>query len=315
MPVTARKISTPAPEDPPLLTGFVIPLLVFVIGVYLQIEYSGSLGLMFVGTAIMIPYISWSQDPALNLVPSLEAGKRWVASTPTEIARIKKKMELVQNFGPGCLSILVKFFAFIFLLGAGLGIAGFITQSATRSVTEDILGAFILDTFVLLAAYFGLFRQGLWTPDLIAFKLPVFEALLSQLPGLGMGKWSREFQLELTKSKNGEVPTDVKLVLKPPDCPKEFIGIQSQVAINRGGAYVYFVVITKTGLEIGRPEGSSKDVIEMKADKEVNILVIRQYADKHGGYITSEGEQTRLLCLAQQATEMTVGKTGDVAQV
>lgn len=306
----AAKTAPVAPAaESDILREVVIPTLVVMGGLFVQMQWSAWLGLAVIAGGFWYGYAQgWGADPRLNLSPRLTsgAGKRWVQVTATEVGRIKKKMEIIDNLGPGCLWGLLHLGISLVVFVVGMGTVGVLTKGLGHSFSEEMLGTAFLDLVFLGIWYFWICAPNTWKPHLVEFKLPVFEALLAGFPAKGLGKWSREYQLELAKGEKGEVPTDLKLMIKPPDAPKEFLGVQAQVAINRGGPYLYFVVITRPSLPIVQPPAGDRDVVERKTDKDVNILVIRQFANKHGGYQTSASQINRLLDLAVLATEQTL---------
>ncbi len=309
---TVKAAAVPAPVENSILREVVIPALVVTAGVFVQIWWSGWVGLFVLAGGFFYGYSQgWGKDQRLNFTPTFPSstGKRWVQVTSTEVARLKKKLEAVEKLSSGYLGTLSQGCVSVIIFLGTVAVVGGLSKGGPRYFHEDMLGVAILDLVFLGIWYFWICVPSTWKPDLIEFKLPVFEKVLALLPEQGMGKWSREYQFELTKTAKGEVPTDIKLLLKPPDAPKDFLGVQSQVAINRGGPYVYFVVITRTALPIVKVVGDGRDVLEAKTDKDVNILVIRQYADKHGGYQTRPADHQRLLGLVGQVTERTLAAT------
>jgi len=312
---TAAAAPASAPASRVVETSFinevVIPAMVVMAGVIIQITWSAFIGLIVIIVGFFIGMSAgWSADPRLNFCPKLSsaATKRWVQATSTEVVKLKSKMKAVENFNSGCFAALGRFLFSIMVFIIGMSSIGILTAGMPGYFQEDMFGIALIDMVFLGLWYFWICVPSTWKPDLIEFKLPVFESLLSRLPGEGMGNWTREYQLELSKSEKGEVPTDMKLLLKPPKAPKEFLGVQAQVAINRGGPYLYFVVITRPALEISMPDASKSTVLERKNDKEVNILVIRQYANKQGGYITSSEDQARLLSIAKNAADESLSR-------
>ncbi|RCK78193.1 MAG: hypothetical protein OZSIB_1709 [Candidatus Ozemobacter sibiricus] len=306
---TMKAAALPAPVETDILREVVLPALVVTLGVFVQILWSAWVGLFILAGGFLFGYSQgWAKDPRLNFSPSFTSnpGKRWVQVTSTEIARLKKKMEVVDRLSPGCLGSLANGCASLLVFFVTMIVVGLLSEGVPGYFQEDMLGVATLDLVFLGIWYFWICIPSTWKPDLIEFKLPVFEKVLTLLPEVGMGKWSREYQFELTKTAKGEVPTDIKLLLKPPEAPKEFLGVQGQVAINRGGPYVYFVVITRPTLPIVKVSSDGRDVLEAKSEKDVNILVIRQYADKHGGYQTRQADHQRLLELVAQVTARTL---------
>ncbi|HNV70018.1 MAG TPA: hypothetical protein PKO06_09985, partial [Candidatus Ozemobacteraceae bacterium] len=97
-----------------------------------------------------------------------------------------------------------------------------------------------------------------------------------------------------------------KMQLRPPQAPKEFIGVQSQISVNRGGPYQYFVIITKPELKLKAAAGSDQDVVNLERKPDVHILVVRQVATKTGGYQTNASDVSRLVAIVKQSVEKTL---------
>lgn len=91
-----------------------------------------------------------------------------------------------------------------------------------------------------------------------------------------------------------KIPDDVKLRIRIPDAPEEFLGMYVQVVTNdvKGTSYpyVYVVLVARpgSGLDasttgIAMPSGVIK---EFKLQSDVEVLVIRQHTTKTSGYHT-----------------------------
>lgn len=248
----------------------------------------------------------WSHGINIDFSPKLKTGKRWVSVTKTEMDKMRKKMQLTASFSKGCLVELFLGLVISFILYVGF--KTFLRIVFGNFISAELDMQFFFNFALIFIIYFISFSPRTWEPNMIKFKLPYLENLISLLPKYRMGKWTREFQFELTDCEKGDVPTDIKMVLKPPDCPPAMYGIQAQLSQNRGGPYLYFVVITKPEMAISVPPKTDRDVLELKKTGEVNILVIRQFANKYGGYQTSGGDVERLLRLAFVSTVDTITK-------
>lgn len=106
--------------------------------------------------------------------------------------------------------------------------------------------------------------------------------------------------LELAKTENGDLPCDVKLMVRFDDAPDDFMGIQVQVSLNdvQGTKYpyLYCVILAKPGFGLGqwsKPPTlqTTKITTERKTTREVEILVVRQTTTKKSGYHTNKAAQ------------------------
>lgn len=294
-----------------------LPYSIICLGIWIELGSYIWIGAFVVAVGIYFFNETLPDRKTMNFVPQLESKSRWVTVTPTEIGKLKSKLKTIEKTAGsgGC----------IYGLGLIVGVVGCFFFEITY---VEIFGSGAMEALKVLSCFFPnmvlifgtllfLGTPQTWSPNKIIFKLPILERLFDYSKTLGAADWKKEYQLELAKTERGEVPVDVKISLKPPDCPAEFYGVQGQVSQNRGQPYVYFVVIAKTGFEVflppekvdlpGQNEGflgslvkslvseKNKEVYEEMKDNEVNALVIRQFADKHGGYITIESDQKRLL--------------------
>jgi hypothetical protein len=323
-PKAPRKAPPPPPIDQwkeMLPYGLILP------GILLQLYGWFWIGFILVITGVVL-YNSNLPDPeAMNFVPKLGGSSRWIAVTPTEIGKIKSRIVAMEKLTGGLIEGLAKIMLVISVMGLFLFLQIF-DEAIGDATMYDILRALLANLLVVAGSILILASPRTWTPGKIVFKLPVLEKIMGWTKTVGAAEWVREYQLELKKTDKGEVPIDVKICLKPPECPKDFYGVQGQVSQNRGQPYVYFCVIAKTGNEVVRPPGKvtvpgeepgffgkitaafggdrDREVYETKKDSQVNVLVIRQFADKHGGYITSESDMKRLMIKSLKSAQMTV---------
>ena len=104
------------------------------------------------------------------------------------------------------------------------------------------------------------------------------------------------YQLQTARARGskGEVPRDVKAVVRFAKGPEEFLGLQMQIAINsvQGKDYPYFycVLVAKENLgqfvenHLDAPPGGI--VLEPKYQDGVYVAVMRQATTKNSGYHT-----------------------------
>lgn len=231
----------------------------------------------------------------------------WVTVTDVEFERLKEKIAAISRFNSNSFDRLIcdreikRQYGFVVwgvIVSLLFILFGHISEQAQL---------FLFNLLVLAFLWMELYRPRIWIPQDISFKLPLFEKLVEMFDDLGLSCWERTFQFNLKPFHEKKIPIDLKMVLKPPKAPKEFYGVQVQASKNRGGKYVYFVIVTKSSLPIAVPTGTESDVIAPKYADGVNILIIRQYADEYGGYITTDGDVKRLLNITLEAVRKTLG--------
>ena len=129
----------------------------------------------------------------------------------------------------------------------------------------------------------------LWTPQELAFRMRVFEPILENEQAEG-GDIIITPYLKLDKEKDGhQVPEDIRLMVEPRRKPTDFLGVQLQVAVNKGPngnvPYMYAVFLCR-----GKGDtfhklssmGFDEFVREPGGDKEYGYVVVRQQTSGHG---------------------------------
>ena len=280
-------------------------------GIGVQVAWSGWAGFLLV-------ILAWNglfsdSDSPKNLpglVPEFpKDGKvRWTTVTTAEMERLEKKLSLVKEFqktrSGGCwgwvkwafgLSALTFVGSIFFTVGAWaiMSYEPMITEDETLGLMAIMIGD-IGVLFLLYLGWAGSKTPATLVPEMLALKLPAFQKIEAMVLAETENTWEPSFQLALSTTPSGEVPVDLKLHFVPKNSPNGLLGIQAQISLNRGSPYAYFVIMTRDYLVIPRPTESGNDVYENKSEKGVNILVIRQFADKSGGYITSPEDILRL---------------------
>lgn len=99
----------------------------------------------------------------------------------------------------------------------------------------------------------------------------------------------------LSKDREGKsIPKDLRFTVKFEGMPAEFYGVQGQININdvQGTKYPYFycVIPAQKGFGLANYKDSilrdKNTIVEYQEDREVEVIVIRQFATKTSGYHT-----------------------------
>jgi hypothetical protein len=123
--------------------------------------------------------------------------------------------------------------------------------------------------------------------------------------------------LELQKTRQGDLPRDVKLMVRHNDAPEKFMGIQVQVSLNdvQGTKYpyLYCVILARPGFGLrnwdSRPSPRfGKILVEPKSTHEVELLVVRQKTTKTSGYHTKPAAQIRVFEAAADICQRNLAK-------
>ncbi len=145
----------------------------------------------------------------------------------------------------------------------------------------------------------------LWTPQELAFRMRVFEPILSSEQAEG-GDIIITPYLKLDKDKEGhQVPEDIRLMVEPRRKPADFLGVQLQVAVNNGPngkvPYLYGVFLCKgkgtTYQKVSRMDFGDF-VQEPGGDAEYGYVVVRQ-PTSGTGYQTTDADVHRLYAMVK----------------
>jgi len=139
-----------------------------------------------------------------------------------------------------------------------------------------------------------------WNPSELRKKGEALAIALEAAKADGGTDFDPVPMLALREGKKGKYPVDAKLMLRPAtDDGSGFLGVQVQVAMNSVQGtdypYLYAVVLGKGGFRLPKakklpppPTEGRRLVFENGSDGDVTFLVIRQHADRGGGWHTKE---------------------------
>lgn len=253
-----------------------------------------------------------------NAAPEFAGGEgRWERVTPDEYRKIAEKAALLEKWDRDVFDITSRRGAALLLLVA-LFCFGFFSV-VFFNFGSDAAACFAADAAVVfLSQWFSGTRQYLKL-DRLLIKIKLLENAMATLAD------PSAFQvfpmLLLKKTKEGkDVPADARLMIKLPGAPAEFYGVQTQVSINSiqgtDYPYLYCVLVAKKGVDLLgnykaftqdfdplpgvitqlasmlklRVPGNSSVIFEPSSDGDVEVLVVRQFTTRTGGYHTDEAQ-------------------------
>jgi hypothetical protein len=266
-------------------------------GLALQVLLPGGAGFLL-GILVMVPGIVFLWAKNFRNRPMDIGQEDWQPATVREFDRIKSNLQLTRTKtfsviyrpGFGWFIAVVLFFVAIVLLGSG-----------------SRLGALVFaDGLVLLFPFLFSGNVSLWTPQELAFRMRVFDPILSEEQAEG-GPIVITPYLRLDKNKEGQqIPEDIRLMVEPRRKPADFLGVQLQVAVNKGPngnvPYMYSVFLcrgkgpTFQALSEARFSGYEK---EPGGDKEYGYVVVRQKTSGTG-YHTTDADVRRLYAMVKE---------------
>lgn len=173
-----------------------------------------------------------------------------------------------------------------------LGAIGFLLFS-TLAITTDEL-AWLPFMAGLVALWGPLFVNGMrapWHPNQLVLEGRALAPVADMVEQAAPGAYDVVPLLGLREGGRGRYPEHARVMLRPKaDDGSGFIGVQVQVCLNnvRGTnyPYLYCVVLGKTGFYF--PAISTDLVTEAGEGQDVRYMVVRQYADRNGGWHTDE---------------------------
>ena len=292
------------------------------IGFGLQLFVSPILGWFFIlAAALMGSFKSVSNEPDIRGVGD------WQTVTVEEMERVNELLDNTSKIKSvntascttGCLIVgLVLFIGFVlFILVDGGNVLDFISPVFSGG---SLSVPFAVDALTFIIAIMISGKAAAWEPPNLRTKLQQVSLILdtrSKNPQI-------EFvpSLQLAKTTDGMVPTDCKLLAKIKDSGPNFIGIQVQVSFNQVQGqslpYTYCVLLAKSEfklmqktemIEMPPPGGFSVgflglfadenekreaqfarfhgSIIELKKEKDVDIVVVRQDTSGARTYTTT----------------------------
>jgi hypothetical protein len=265
-------------------------------GFALQILIPGGYGFL-PGLIVMAPGLAFLWAKNFKNKPMDIGQEDWQPASFREFDRIKSNLQLTRN----------KRFAVIYRPGFGVTIAILLVVAAFVLGRNHRLGQLVcIDSLVLLIPFLFTGLISLWTPQELAFRMRVFEPIISSEPAEG-GDIIITPYLRLDKDKEGhQVPEDVRLMVEPRRKPADFLGVQLQVAVNKGPngnvPYLYSVFLCKGQGATYRAISAmhfSDYVKEPGGDKEYGYVVVRQKTSGTG-YHTTDDDVHRLYAMVKQ---------------
>ncbi len=188
-----------------------------------------------------------------------------------------------------------------------LGFVGFLVFSAGVVVFDGLAWLpFSLAAFTLWAPMFLNGMRAPWHPNQLIIKAQALAPIGQVVQDVCPDAYDVVPLLGLVEGKRGRYPVDARVMLRPKaDDGSGFIGVQVQVCINsvqgKNYPYVYCVVLGKPEFEIRASH--PKLVLEPGHGDDVRYLVVRQHADRRGGWHTSAKVVSQIVTEAMDIAE------------
>jgi hypothetical protein len=250
------------------------------------------------GIVVMVPGLLFMFRKNFRNKPMDIGQEDWQPASVREFDRIRSNLQLTRE----------KRYSVIYRGGFGWFIAVVLFVIALLlSAAGRRLGALVCaDALVLLVPFLFSGNVSLWTPQELAFRMRVFEPILSSEQAEG-GDIIITPYLRLDKDKeNHQIPEDIRLMIETRRKPADFMGVQMQVAVNKGPngsvPYMYSVFLCKgkgdTYQALSRERFGDYER-EPGGDKEYGYVVVRQKTSGTG-YHTTDADVRRLYAMVKE---------------
>ncbi len=187
-----------------------------------------------------------------------------------------------------------------------LGGAVYVGAMALADRYEWAAKMLVLDTAALLLPHWVTGVRSILTNAPLTVKVDILRAIAGQWSAAAAEGEELLPQMEMRTYAKGEIPNDVKLVLRQSRLPA-LLGLQVQVVLNRvqGKDYPYMYCVLVAKQELGlltkiKPSPSSEIVVEAKTEprEDLELLVIRGRTTKTSGFHTNPAACARIFAYA-----------------
>jgi len=274
------------------------------LGMAVQILLPGGGGFIL-GLLLMVPGLVLASAKNYRNKPMDIGLEDWQPASAAEFNRIRSNLSMTKKSrfsifykgGLGVLAVIV------------LGVVSFFLFAGDRGFAATLS----MDALVLLIPLLFTGNVSLWTPQELARKVSAFEAIIASEPTEG-GDIILTPYLRLDKDKEGrQIPEDIRLMVEPRRKPADFMGVQLQVAINKGPngpvPYMYSVFLCKgkgATYQAFAAARFGEYVREPGGDKEYGYVVVRQKTSG-GGYHTTDADVRRLYDMVKEKVQKIKG--------
>ncbi|OGF64816.1 MAG: hypothetical protein A2Y62_19460 [Candidatus Fischerbacteria bacterium RBG_13_37_8] len=273
-------------------------LLFLIIGFALQTT-SSSLLIIIAGTIVVFFASLLSLVRNISIKEKKARSSEWQKVTMEEFNKVKVKLKQIKKWSSISTSKKITMIIILFVLCWSFSYVLFADQPL-------LIKIIIIDAFILFIPLFVSGSRSIWTPPDMDIKVKALSLLLD----FDFIKNDKRLKLQPylqigIDSPEKNFPTDAKLIIEITGAPKDFLGVQMQVSINRVQSkaypYAYAVIVAQKSLHLDLKEIKSPDkkvVFEPKQQAEVDILVIRQRTSRTSGYHTNDSTIENIVRIA-----------------
>jgi hypothetical protein len=286
-------------------------------GLAVQLLFSFWTGLVLLAVASLMGVVS-----GYDAVPEMSPGVDWVRVTPDEYRKVLEKAEALKKWDRDAFDITNTAGAAVFLGTVVVFLAVYFFMLSSMTLPETFWIFLVADGGVLLAPLWFTGVREYLKRDKLVIKIKSLQEMMRRLEEPSDVQVSPMLGLRSTEG-GGKVPDDARLMVKLVGAPEDFMGLQVQLSINSVKGtdfpYLYCVIIAKKGSgffdgferyrapeEEGAMGGFFRliglagygPVYEPAPAEDVEVLVIRQRADRNGGYSTDLSQAWKIVSAA-----------------
>ncbi len=298
-------------------------------GLAVQLLFSFWLGLALLALASLMGMVK-----GYNASPVTGSEVKWERVTPDEYRKVREKAEALKKWDLDAFDGTNTLGAVMFLLFAGLCLVAYLFVSERLDLPSGYWIYPALDAGVLLLPLWLTGVREYLKKDRLLIKIDMLEKMMRLLEAPSDVQVYPMLGLQYAGSGKS-VPADARLMVKLVGAPADFMGLQVQLSINSVKGtdfpYLYCVLIAKkgsgylngyerfreerdTGLAgavssfLGLPS-SYEPLYELSDSPDAEVLVVRQRAERTGGYSTNPEQAWRVVSAALAVARGLAGKT------
>ena len=175
---------------------------------------------------------------------------------------------------------------------------------SNRSETAFWAPVFTLDAAVLILPHWISGTRRAWRPLTLRQQIDALEQALATIERCREPACQIQPMFELAGEGKDQIPVGARVLIRFPDGPKDFLGLQFQVAVNTVQGthypYLYAVLIARKPFALRRHLKRIRSLcggltVETKSrKKDVDVIVLRQHTTRTSGYHTKPAAIARI---------------------
>ena len=266
-----------------------------------------ALGSIEVGAALLVVATLLSLVRGYTNVPEKFDGKAdWRSADRKELDQVLEISRKTKKWDQSLLDITCPLGLFgLIAAGAAVILVEIFILNAARS--EWLARVWLVDCVVLLLPHWVTGVRRMLTNAPLVVKIEHLLAIMDEWERAKREGEAMSPQMEVISGKGGELPKDAKLLLRFTQAGDDFLGLQVQCNLNNVQGtdypYLYCVLVARPPFGLLKrpfPSTPSNITVEPRQEKDVQIIVIRQYTTKTSGYHTNSGACLNLFRFALQ---------------